>query len=157
LSNNQYTIDSSSLIYGWNTYPPDIFPGIWDHLEALIDKKIIFATDEVRVELDKKQDDLHEWVKAQSDFFVPHDIEIQEHVLQVLSNFPGLYDLKKGKSGADPFVIAHAIQNNYTVVTQEGWSNNPDKPKIPNVCKEYDIRCINLLALMREKKITLSK
>ena len=111
----------------------------------------------MRVELDKKQDDLHEWVKAQSDFFVPHDIEIQEHVLQVLSNFPGLYDLKKGKSGADPFVIAHAIQNNYTVVTQEGWSNNPDKPKIPNVCKEYDIRCINLLALMREKKITLSK
>ena len=62
-----------------------------------------------------------------------------------------MVDTVKGKSTSDPWVISLALQYNpkLTVVTEEkGGSEN--RPNIPYVCRQEDIRDINLLALIKE-------
>ncbi len=157
MENAQYTIDTCCLIYGWKFYPPDIFPGLWTKLEDLINNGVLRATEEILIELKKNDDELLEWVNERNGFFIQVDGSIQELVLDVLKEHPSLYDLEKNKSGADPFVIALAMQNNCTVVTEEKKSGNPDKPKIPNVCDHYGIRHINLISLLREQGLVFSE
>lgn len=150
-SNPQYTMDTCCLIRGWGLYPPDVFPGLWRSLETLIATGTICATEEVLEELNKKDDDLLEWARAQDGFFSPIDVLLQQQVHKVLADHPGLYDIEKNKSAADPFVVAEALQNGYTIVTEEKKTNDPAHPKIPDVCDAYAIRHIDLLALLREQ------
>lgn len=155
MSSVHYTIDTCSLITGWRYYPPDIFSGLWEHLEELSSKGMLHSTEEVLVELKRNDDELLRWAKSQSGLFMPVDDGIQVEVLRVLKDHPKLYDIEKNKSGADPFVIAHALQNGYTVVTEEKKSGNFGKPKIPDVCEHYGIRNINLINLLREQGLKL--
>ena len=51
----KYSIDTSSILTGWRrTYPPDIFPTLWEKLDELIAEQILIATEEVLHELEKK-------------------------------------------------------------------------------------------------------
>jgi hypothetical protein len=60
-------------------------------------------------------------------------------------------DTAKGKSGADPMVIALAQRGFplHCVVTEEKGGSER-KPKMPYVCGQEDIRVINLLQLIRD-------
>ena len=70
----------------------------------------------------------------------------------LLRKYPRLVDTRKGRSGADPFVIGLAQMHNpsLTVVTEEK-GGTADKPHIPYVCQEEDIRCVSLLDLITEQ------
>jgi hypothetical protein len=61
-----------------------------------------------------------------------------------------LVDLKKGRGQADPFVVALARVRGATVVTEE--HAKPTAPKIPDACRRFGIRCINLLEFIREMR-----
>jgi len=56
---------------------------------------------------------------------------------------------------ADPWVIAHALNDNATVVTKEEkvTAFNSKKIKIPNVCDSIGIRWINDFQLIDELNI----
>ncbi len=56
-----------------------------------------------------------------------------------------LVDNTKGRSLADPWVIAHAINEKATVVTKEEkvTALNSNRIKIPNVCENMGVRWIN--------------
>ena len=56
-----------------------------------------------------------------------------------------LVDNTKARSLADPWVIAHSIHENATVVTKEEkvTALNTNKIKIPNVCDNLGVRWIN--------------
>ncbi len=77
----------------------------------------------------------------------------QDELAGIMVDFPRLVDTKKGKSGADPMVIALAMSRNprLTVVTEEGFGSAMS-PKIPFVCSERDLRCINVLQLLRDQR-----
>ena len=66
-----------------------------------------------------------------------------------MKDHPRLVDTVKGRSGADPFVIALAATTNptMTVVTEE----QPGKTKIPDVCKAEKIECIGLADLIERE------
>ncbi len=65
-----YCIDNSSLIHGWNeTYPPEIFPTLWNKIQNLVDTKVLVSTEEVLMEILAGDDDLCVWAKRQKDFF----------------------------------------------------------------------------------------
>jgi len=66
-------------------------------------------------------------------------------------NYQRLVEDRKGTYGADPFVIALAKVENLAVVTGEKASQNPSKPKIPDVCDELEIECLSILDLMRRE------
>ena len=55
----RYSIDTSAILDGWRRYyPPDTFPGLWDKLDSLIEEGHLAATEEVLIELEKKDDDV---------------------------------------------------------------------------------------------------
>jgi hypothetical protein len=130
-----------------------MFKPVWERLSALIDEGRLRASVEVRNDIKKKDDDLAEWCEARPDLIVDIDDDrIQQKVAALLGKYPRLVDTRKGRSGADPFVIALAQMHNptLTVVTEER-GGTAKKPHIPYVCQEEDIRCISLLELIREQ------
>ncbi len=155
----RYTIDSSSLIQGWRVlYPPDVFPPVWEKLEQLVSDDVLVASEEVLIELERKEDGLHTWAKRLGKMFVPHDADVQKAVRDVLKNHRFLLNTRKNRSGADPFVIAVGLTRKCDVVTQEGRSENPTKrPHIPDVCHAYGLRYLSLLDLLREQGFIFGK
>lgn len=90
----------------------------------------------------KKADELHEWIKDRKQMLVALSPEIQQ-VAELLRDYPRLVDTLKGRSQADPFVIATAIVMTAVVVTGEIRTGNLGKPRIPDVCNAKGIRWIN--------------
>jgi hypothetical protein len=126
-------------------------PALWEGLDDLISSGDLRATEEVIVELERKEDDLFEWVQARDLLSVPIDAAVQPLVTAILVTHPKLLDTRKNRSGADPFVIALAKQHGCTVVTNERATNSPERPNIPDVCNAMSIRVINVLDLIREQ------
>jgi hypothetical protein len=59
-----FCVDSSGWLDGWTrNYPPDVFRTLWDRIEELVDAGEIIASEEVYVELAKKDDDLHDLIQ----------------------------------------------------------------------------------------------
>lgn len=150
-----YSIDTSSLIEAWHRrYPQDVFPALWSGLDDLISANRLQASDEVLVELRKKDDELHTWAKARPNLFQALDEPIQLAVAEILSVHPRLVNNQKGRSQADPFVIALARVRRFTVVTNEVALGSLDRPRIPDVCKAMGMECINILGLIRAERWT---
>ena len=78
--------------------------------------------------------------------------QFEDELSKIMAEYPRLVDTKKGKSGADPMVIALALskKSKLTVITEEGFGS-PKSPRIPFVCSERDLRCINVLQLLRDQ------
>jgi hypothetical protein len=111
----------------------------------------IKVSEEVLRELGKKDDGAADWIKARPWMIVDTDEPIQEKVKEILAAHPRLVNASKSRSGGDPFVIAVAAVDGYTVVTGELPSGNPQKPRIPDVCAGRSIPCQNLLEFVRSQ------
>ena len=147
-----YSVDTSVLLNGWRrNYPPDVFPTLWRNIEALADSGIFLASEEVLVELEKKDDEVYAWAKQHPGMFVQIDDDIQQIVTTILARFPRLIDNRPTRGGADPFVIALAAARGYTVLTDEHSTGNDDKPHIPDVCAGISVACTNLVGCIREQ------
>ena len=130
-----FCVDSSGWLDGWTrNYPPDVFRTLWDRIEELVDAGEIIASEEVYVELAKKDDDLHDWIQARKSMLVPPDEAIQQRIAEILGKYPRLVDTLKGRSQADPFVIATAMERDAVVVTGE-LMGTAEKPRIPFICQ----------------------
>lgn len=153
----KYTIDTSAILDAWTRYYPiDLFPTFWANITNLVQSKRASAIVLVRYELDKKDDGCVKWFDTNGldSFFDEISTEIQNEVISILSNkhHQRLIEERKGQYGADPFIIAHAKLKNLTLVTGERPANNIQRPKIPDVCNDLNIRWINIQSLMREEK-----
>ena len=146
----RYCLDSSSLIQGWNAlYPPTSFPGVWTKIEELVDTGDIVSSDEVRREIEAKDDMLHTWCTERREMFVPLSLEIQTTATSILAALPRFVDARTGKSMADPFVVATAHATGTAVVTQEKPTGRLLRPKMPEACNQAGVRWITLLELIR--------
>lgn len=151
----KYAIDTCSFTALSRIYPTDVFPAVWEKIDQLIQDGTICSSEEVYLEIDAQDDSLSEWVRMRRHIFLAIDTQIQHKVKQILSSHPTLLDLKKNKSGADPFLIAVAMTHKCSVVTEEKPSGGPHKSKIPDVCKDYNIECIPVLEMMRREGLRL--
>jgi hypothetical protein len=146
----KYCIDTCSLIHLANFYPIDVFPPLWDKMNDLIIQSSLFISSEVFEELKTKDDELFSWIKTKTNMIIEINEPIQLAVIDIIQKYPKLVDIETGNSKADPFIIATAKAQNpfFTVITEE----NPFSPKkIPSICKQENVRCINLVNLMREQ------
>jgi hypothetical protein len=134
-----YSVDSSALIHAWHRiYRPKNFGFVWDGFDKLIGEDRFKSSIEVYNELQKKDDELFAWCKARKEtMFVEIDEVTQTVVSQIMAAHPKLVDTTKGRSGADPFVMALAKSTNpqMCVVTEE----YPGKERIPDVCGAQNI------------------
>lgn len=151
----RYCIDTSAWLDGWERhYPPDVFPSLWSKLEGLVAEGRIFSSEEVYIELAKKDDELHRWMMSRKDMLIPLTEDIQRRVVMLLGKYPRLVDTLRGRSKADPFVIATAMELDAIVVTGEVLTGKLDKPRIPDVCEAEGIACMGFLELIRDLKLS---
>ena len=152
-----FCFDTSALLDAWTrSYPVDVFPQLWHAIEDLIASGRAIAPEEVRVELAKKDDSILKWAKKQRGLFVDLDDAQQVSVSEILSRFPKLIDTRRGRSGADPFVIALARVRGAVVVTGENDDGSANNPKIPTVCTAFGVRAIKPLGFIRENRWVFS-
>jgi hypothetical protein len=52
---------------------PDVFPLLWEELEARSATKEVVATEEVLAELERRDDDLCKWARRQDSMFTDRD------------------------------------------------------------------------------------
>jgi hypothetical protein len=86
--------------------------------------------------------------KNHRDMFIGLDKEQITEVRDIEKKYPELIDNKKTTAVADPFVIALAISKDWAVITSE--MSSPGKPRIPDVCKQYRVKCIGIMEFLRE-------
>ncbi len=101
---------------------------------------------EVRRELGKQEgDEIYRWVKARASIVVPLDTTQQRLLQEIMRTYPAWVDHQTSLPVADPIVIALARSYNPSgiVVTHETLGGR-GAMKIPNVCRDYGIRCIRL-------------
>jgi hypothetical protein len=123
---------------------------VWTGIEELIEKGEIRATEEVFIELERRDDEIFGWAKSRKEsLFVPIDDRIQERVATILGQHERL--VRHNRSGADPFVIGLAMVEGCTVVTGERLSGSLEKPRIPDVCGALEVPCLDLLGLFRQQ------
>ena len=147
-----YCLDTSVFINGWTkNYPPDVFQGVWDAIDRLIDTNCVSCPREVLEEIRKKTDELCVWAEARECVFFEHSEAVQRACRFILANpsYRGLVNAKKGRSMGDPWVIAHAQVHGATVVAEEINSRSNKKPKIPDVCRALHIPCIRTVDLLK--------
>jgi len=152
-----YSVDTSTLM-DWQArfYPTDVFPGLKTRIEDLIGAGRLHAVALVKEEINSVgTPDMKSRPAGQSGLFVPVDPAIQVVANDIQSRYPDLVDVKNLHEQADPYVIALAKQQNWTVVSQETSVNEKRNPRkqhyIPDVCRDLGIPCINLLGLMRKE------
>jgi len=140
-----YNLDTSALITLEAFYPADVFPPVWDKLDELLGNKRAYFIEEVYIEVQRRDDAVAQWLKRRRSYGMKN--QTQDDFLQaqgVISNHPGLVDINATQTGADPFVIADSIRCGSVVVTREEKVGvGAKRPKIPNVCEAYKVRCIH--------------
>lgn len=142
----KYAIDTCSLINAAKNYSLNktTFSPVWEKLNDMISAGMLISSEEVREEL--KDEDLVEWSKLNSMMFLPLTKEIQKEATNILREFPTMIKMKStANSNADPFLIATAILEKASVISDERLGDEKGGDfHIPNVCRKYDIECITL-------------
>jgi hypothetical protein len=145
-----YSFDTSSLLNGQrDLFRPSSFPGVWERIEEGIGS-LILCVDEVKLELARRDDQISAWAKSQTGLFIPLEEDIQESAAVVLSESPRLIGVGKGRSAADPWVIALALARGGVVVSEE-LKGSIQRPKIPEACDAVGVRCISLADFVEEQ------
>ncbi|NHZ84750.1 MAG: DUF4411 family protein [Planctomycetia bacterium] len=155
----KYCLDSNVLIQAWQKYySPKYCQSYWDVLNDLGNQRIIFIPEMVYEEITRTDDDLSEWLKSSMIEVKTIDTEVTKCLKNIYSadlNHKHMVDSKKGRSLADPWVIAHAMKEQAIVVTKEEkiTAINSNKIKIPNVCDKMNVRWINDFEFVAELNI----
>ena len=153
----KWCFDTSALIEPWvRLYPPDLFEPVWEKLVELAESGLIVAPADVRLELEKQKDDLHDWAKkVASALFHDPDRAVMEVFTDIVNTHPDFMKINSTKSGADPFVVALAQVHKLTVVTYETMAKKDAAPKIPNVCAARGLECVQLVDVLRAEGFKL--
>jgi len=160
--NKLYVIDTSSLARlrpdnDSSEYDVLIFPGIIEALQILIDEQRLFSSLLVYDELEdfgSVDDKLMKWITINKDIFLPPTSTIQRNARMLISRFPHWIEVEKKKNDADAFVVATAMELKASIVTEETeilMQPNTKKVKIPNVCKQLNLECSNILSVFRNE------
>ncbi len=151
MAKKTYCIDTSALIAAWyERYKPNRFPKLWEQLDQLIaERRLVSSTLVLRECSKQRSEELHAWLKPRETMFITPDETVQGQVDHIVNTYTALISAGKEKFQADPFVIAQAKVNAYTVITEETGIGSLGK--IPGVCVAMKVECINLMQLIDEE------
>src|SRR5262245_38783468 len=118
-----YCLDANVLIQAWQKYySPRFCPSYWEVLNELGKLSRIFLPEEVFKEITRTEDDLSSWLKASSIPVRDIDGGVTKCLQDIYAKDESrktLVDSTRGRSLADPWVIAHAMNEGAIVVTKE--------------------------------------
>lgn len=140
---SRFCLDTSVFINGWNKrYRRDVFPSLWESLDAILRSGTAFSCEEVYRELLFQDDELTQWVKARKNCFENPTEDTVLSLGELIHNYPNFAAQGGTGNDADPWLIVHAKLANAVVVTDEQAANvkSTKPPKIPNICDLEGIR-----------------
>lgn len=150
-----YILDTNVFI-SLGHYYQRRFPSLWEKIDSLAETGELISVKEVYRELDNQCNfaEVQAWISKYRKIFMNPTTEEMMLVTEILKKkqYQGLVRRKnilKGLAVADPFLIASGIHKKAIVVTQETNDKN-DAARIPNACKDYSVKCINLEGLLEE-------
>jgi hypothetical protein len=154
----RYCLDANFFIEAWNKYySPNFCTDYWDVINLLGKEDRIFIPYEVSKEIIKTDDALSKWLKKSDVKILSVDEDVQKCLIEMYNFNPAhskLVDNTKGRSLADPWVIAHAMKEKAVVVTKENKvTTSTDRIKIPNVCENMGIEWIDDFQFITETNI----
>lgn len=154
-----YCLDANVFIQPWRTYySPHLCPDYWTLLSELGVRNKIFIPEVVYEEITRTEDDLSDWIKTSNIPIRKIDAAVTKCLKEIYEANPLhklLVDNTKQRSLADPWVIAHAINEKACVVTKEEkiTAISTKRIKIPNVCDNMGVNWINDFQMVNELNI----
>jgi len=143
-----YVLDTSSIRV-FSNYYPSRFPAFWTNLANYVNERRMISVREVYNELDRQSTKPHldEWAKNNKQIFLlptEREMAFVARLFEVphFQQLVGAKQIALGMPVADPFVIASAHERDGCVISEE--SSKANAGKIPNVCAQFEIDCINL-------------
>lgn len=151
-----FCLDANIFITAWKKlYPIEVFPSLWDQFVEQKDKIVIIKP--IFNELRKGQDELFDWINKQGFSITELSGEMEQLALELESEYE-TEDISKGAGPVDIKLIAYAKKSEYTVVTFEHQPNPSKKKstfKIPTICNEQQVECIQLVEFLRRTGIRI--
>ena len=150
-----YLLDANVFIQAKNFhYGMDFCPAFWDWLEKENQSGKVFSIHPILKELVARKDVLSNWATLRGGAFFKG---IDKNIKPNLNKFSKWAQSKTYTQAAvktfldvaDCYLISYALTHNYTVVTHEKSANTLNKIKIPNVCADFKIKCIDPYKMLR--------
>lgn len=158
MSGAVYVLDASVFIEAARRYYAfDIAPVFWDGLIGCAQDGRVCSIDRVRREIKLGADELWDWSKQHfAQWFVSTRdgaTLARYHDVARWVNEQEFTDAAKAGflDGADGWLVAFALSGGHVVVTQE--ASKPEakaRVPIPNVCRAFDVRCMDTFQMLRE-------
>jgi hypothetical protein len=154
-----YLLDANVLISAQELhYPLKRIPQFWAWMLTMADAGTIKLPVEIFNEIAISKGDLKDWLTSPDHAKkLRLSGQVNGAILQnVISQgyAPDLTDSELEQIGQDPFLVAYAIPHgtNATVVTREVASPKKQRQnrKVPDVCKQFGVRCITDFQLFQE-------
>lgn len=161
-----FLLDSSILIEAKNRTPIDVFPTFWSKLQEQIVAGNIVSSIKVKDELQRgnEDDELVSWIETLPDSsFLQIDNATMLKYAQVINwaeQNPQYNQAAKAEFAnsdiADAFLIATALSQNHTIVTNEiSEPNRHNKVKIPDAAYAMSVSCCNLIDMLRSLHVII--
>jgi predicted nucleic acid-binding protein len=155
-----YWLDTNVFIQAKNgPYNFKVFGVFWAFLHEQITAGTIRCPKMVYQEIvtnEDSLDDLAKWIKSrrQSGLVVDADRDVQKAMTMVsdhvLKNY-AQHHAAQFLSGADPWLIAHALHTNGVVVTHESTRHpNAKTVRIPDVCAAIGVPCMDTYKMLEK-------
>ena len=143
-----YTIDMSSIKELLDRYPKNLFPTIWQYIDSLIHNVQLVSHIEVHREIKgttDPKDKLLIWSNKNKNIFQ----NIDDCQLSKIPEIQSKYNKEEWKNKmnrpgpwADPYLIAMAMCEGATIITQE---NKTKSNRIPPIGNQLGVNSFNLL------------
>lgn len=154
-----YLLDTNIYIQSWILwYCNNIFPGYWEWLLKEHQSGRFQMIDRIWHELES-QSTIVQWKKNIDPIstYNEADIEALQEVLRtarsqrIRGNSYTFDAIKDFENCADSHLIASAYANHAVIVTEETYNGESNRRiKIPNICKDLNIRTMNARQLLQE-------
>ena len=140
---NKYIIDTNVLIDFNDSLPMDVYITQWKMIGENIESGKIIICEAVFNEI-KKSVELKLWLEKYKKLIEPcYSDKVLIEAKVIINDYPKLIDINNPSDQSDPYIIALAKLNRFTVLTNEKYYEGSKKTKIPFICKEMLIKCIN--------------
>ena len=159
-----YCIDTSALIDLDRLYSKEVFPSLWEkHLVEIVEEGRQISPYEVREELERKDDQLWNWIKVNcKNLFIRDNQFVIDRVAELQTRFEGWINPENPqKNMADPFVVALALEahnifpdveeKETIVITHEEFTGNLAKRRLPDICKHLGLETYRLIHLFKKE------
>lgn len=150
---NKYVFDTGVWVVLFRHYPESTFSGLWKNFNSMVSEDRILSSSEVLRELKSYEDSIYQQAKDIDRVFSKPSVEELKIIKDLANKYKYLVsarNINNGSPVADCHVIALAKITGGIVVTTERFK--PNSQKIPNICKELGVGCLDLHKLFEQEK-----